>query len=70
MNFMRYPLANWVLETTKTFSSEVLALMFAFPGAKRLVPVAIGKGVPPITSVSIEDRIRIGGISKQIVSGD
>ena len=71
MNFMRYPLASWVIQATQHTCSEMSDMYFAFPGAKRLVSCAILTGVPEsLATAPLAESILVGGISKQIVRSE
>ena len=71
MNFMRYPLAKWIIEATKVISSEMADMLFAFGGAKRLVSRAELSSVPQsLATAPLGDRIRVGGISVEIPFGN
>ena len=65
MNFMRYPLAKWTLETSEQIISELNQMMFEHDGPKRTTPNIHIDCTKLTDELPLNKFLRTGGISVQ-----
>ena len=66
MNVMRYPVAKWILETSKQIISELYQMMSNHKGPKLQASQVVTKGLKFSDDLPLNQFLKIGGISVQI----